>query len=65
MSYMFVENFEAIRHVTLVLELKNRAGKFGIKSGLSQKRLEYGKNILYGYMSSDTFSSQPTHVWPQ
>ena len=65
MSYMFVQNFEAIGHVTLVLELKNRVRNFGTKSGLSQKRLEYGKNISYGYMSSDTFSSQPTHVCPQ
>ena len=38
MSFMFVSNFEAIGHVTLVLEPENRARKFGVKSGLSQKR---------------------------
>ena len=25
--------------------------KFGVKDGLIQKRLEYGKNILHGFMS--------------
>ena len=36
MSCMFVPNFEAIGHVTLVLEPENRPAKFGVKSGLSQ-----------------------------
>ena len=51
MSYMFVPNFEAIDHVTLVLEPENRPASLSVKSGLSQKRLKYGKNILYGCMS--------------
>ena len=62
---MFVPNFEAIGHVTSVLEPKNRPASFGVKSGLSQKRLKYGKNISYGCMSQDTLSSQPTHFWPR
>ena len=43
------------------------ARKFGVKSGLSQKRLKYGKKYfiwLYS-MSQDTLSSQPTHFWPR
>ena len=63
MSCMFVPNFEAIGHVTLDLEPENRTRKFGVKSGLSQKRLSMAKNISYGYMSQDTLSSQPTHFW--
>ena len=43
MSCMFVPNFEAIGDVTLVLEPKRPPRKFGVKSGLSQKRLKYGK----------------------
>ena len=41
--------------------------KFGVKSGLSQKRLKYrtAKNISCGCMSQDTLSSQPTHFWPR
>ena len=39
--------------------------KFGVKSGLSQKRLKYGKNISYGCMSQDALSSQPTHFLPR
>ena len=39
--------------------------KFGVKSGLGQKRLKYGKKIFSGSMSQDTLSSQPTQVWPQ
>ena len=61
MSCMFVPNFEAIGHVTSVLEPENRPQKFGVKNGLSQKRLSTAKNISYGYMSEDTLSSQPTH----
>ena len=41
------------------------ARKFGVKSGLSQKRLSTAKNISYGCMSQDTLSSQPTHFWPR
>ena len=50
-SCMFISNFEAIGPVTLVLGPKNRPKKFCVKSGLIQKRLKYGKNISYGYMS--------------
>ena len=41
------------------------AHKFDVKSGLSQKRLKYGKNISYGCMSQDTLSSQLTRFWPR
>ena len=37
--------------------------KFGVKSGLSQKRLSAAKNISYACMSQYTLSSQPTHFW--
>ena len=32
MSCMFIPNFEAIGHVTLVLEPENRPRKFGVKA---------------------------------
>ena len=43
---MFVPKFEAIDHVTLVLGPEKPARKFGVKSGLSQKRLKYGKKYF-------------------
>ena len=45
MSYMFVPNFEAIGHVT-GFKTRKPHRKFGIKSGLSQKRLNYGKKYF-------------------
>ena len=45
MSCIFVQNFEAIGHMTSVLEAESRPRKFGVKSSLSQKWLKYGKNI--------------------
>ena len=40
--------------------------KFGVKSGLCQKRLKYGKKyFIWLYMSQDTLLSQPTHFWPR
>ena len=47
MSCMLVHNFEALGHVTSVLEPENPPRKFGVKSSLSQKRLKYGKNIFH------------------
>ena len=38
--------------------------KFGVKSGLSQKRLKYGKKYFIVYVSRYLFS-QPTHFWPR
>ena len=38
--------------------------KFGVKSGLSQKRLKYAKQYFI-WLYVDTLSSQPTHFWPQ
>ena len=55
MSCMFEPNFEAITYVTSVLEPETPPRKFGVKSGLIQKRLKYGKNISDGNMSLETF----------
>ena len=46
MSYMFVPNFEAKGSVTLVLEPENRPTSWAQKSGLIQKRLQYGKKYF-------------------
>ena len=46
MSYMLVPSFEAISYVTLVLEPENRPKKSGVKSGLIQKWLKYGKKYF-------------------
>ena len=57
---MFVPNFEAIGHVTLVLGPKNQKA-ISVKNGLST-----AKNTSYGCMPQDeSFSSQPTHFWPR
>ena len=60
MSCMFEPNFEAITYVTSVLGPENPPRKFGVKSGLIQKRLKYGKNISDGNMSLDNLSSLRT-----
>ena len=36
-------NFKAIGHMTLIFRTRKPPQKFGVKSGLSQKRLKYGK----------------------
>ena len=46
MSCIYAPNFEAKDHVTLVLEPEKRTRKFGVKSGLSQKRLKYDKKYF-------------------
>ena len=46
MSCMFVPNFEAISHVTLLIGPENYPQKFGVKTGLIQKRLKYGKKYF-------------------
>ena len=46
----FVPNLEAISPVTFVLETRKLCQKFGVKCGLIQKRLKYGKNISHGDM---------------
>ena len=56
MSCMFVPNFKAIGQVTSVLEPENRPATLGVKSGLSQKRLKYGKKYFIGlYVSRYPF----------
>ena len=54
--------FQGNRSRDFGFRIRKPSRKFGVKSGLSQKRLKYGTNILYGCMSPDTLSSQPTHV---
>ena len=39
--------------------------KFGVKSGLSQKRLKYGKKYFIWLYVWYTLSSQPIHFWPR
>ena len=54
MSYMFVPNFEAIRHVTLVtlvLEPENRPASLAYKVVSVKNGLSTAKNILHGCMS--------------
>ena len=65
MSYMFVPNFEAIGHVTSVLEPENRPQVWHKKRSQSKTALSTAKNISQGYMSHDTLPSQPTHFWPR
>ena len=62
---MFVHNFEAIGHVTLVLEPENRPASLAQKAVSVKNGLSTAKNISYGYMSHDTLLSQPTHFWPR
>ena len=61
MSCMFLPNFEAIGHVTSVLEPKNRPTSLALKAVSVKNGFSTTKNISYGYMSQDTLSSQPTH----
>ena len=65
MSCMFVPNFEAIGHVTSVLEPENRPASLAEKAVSVKNGLSTAKNISYGYMSQDTLSSQPTQFWPR
>ena len=65
MSCMFVHDFEAIGHVTSVLEPENRPASLAEKAISVKNGLSTTKNISCGYMSQDTLSSQPTHFWPQ
>ena len=64
MSYMFAPNFEAIGHVTSVLEPENCPASLAKEAVSVKNGLSTAKNISYGYMSQDTLSSQPTHFWP-
>ena len=65
MRCMFVHNFEAIDYVTSVLEPENCPASLALKAISVKNGLSTAKNISYGYMSQDTLSSQPTHVWPR
>ena len=51
MSCMFVTSFEAITPVTFGFKIHPSPPKkkFGVKSGLVQKRFKYGKNISHDY----------------
>ena len=51
MSYMFVPNFEAIGHVTLVLEPESRPASLAQKAVSVKNDLSTAKNISHGYMS--------------
>ena len=51
MSYMFVPNFEAISHVTLVLEPENRRASLAYKAVSVKNGLSTAKNISFGCMS--------------
>ena len=62
---MFVINFEAIGHVTSVLEPENGQASLVYKAVSVKNGLSTAKNISQGYMSQDTLSSQPTHLWPR
>ena len=48
MSYMFVPNFKAIGHVTLVLEPENRPASLAYKAVSVKNGLSTAKNISYG-----------------
>ena len=63
MSCMFAHNFEAIGHVTSVLEPENRPASLALKAVSVKNGLRTAKNISYDNMSQDTLSSQPTHFW--
>ena len=65
MSYMFVPNFEATGHVTLVFGPENRPTSLVEKVDSIKNGLSTAKNISHGYMYYYTLSSQPTHLWPQ
>ena len=65
MSCMFVPNFEAIGHVTFVLEPENRPASLAEETVSVKNGLSTAKNISHGYISKDTLSSQPTHLWLQ
>ena len=62
---MFVPNFEAIGHVTSVLEPENRPATLAYKAVSVKNGLSTAKNISWGYMSQDTLSSHPIHFWPR
>ena len=51
MSCMFVPNFEAISHVTLVLGPDNRPESLAQKPVLIKNGISTAKNILHGYIS--------------
>ena len=51
MSCMFVPNFEAIGHVTLVLEPENRPASLVQKAVSVKNGLSTAKNTSYGGMS--------------
>ena len=65
MSYMFVPNFEAIGHMTSVLEPENRPASLAQKAVSVKNGSSTAKNISCGCMSQDNLSSQPTHFWPR
>ena len=46
MSYMFVPNFEAIGHVTLVLEPENRSASLALKAVSVKNGFKYGKKYF-------------------
>ena len=48
---MFVRNFEAIGHVTFVLEPENRPASLTKKAVSVKNGLSMAKNISYGCMS--------------
>ena len=47
---MFVSNFEAVGHVTLVLEPENRTESLASKAVLFENGLSTVKNFSRGYM---------------
>ena len=51
MSYMLVPNFEAINHVTLVLQPENRPASLAQKAVSVKNGLSAAKNISHGCMS--------------
>ena len=62
MSYVFVPNFEAIAHVTLVLELENRPASLAQKAISVKNGLSRAKNISYGCVCLPIpfYPNQPT-----
>ena len=65
MSCMFVSNFEAISHVTLVLGPENRPESLSQKAVLFKNGLSVVKNISLGNMPQNIISSQPSRFRPQ
>ena len=51
MSYMFVHNFEAIGHVTSVLEPENDPASLALRAVSVKNGLSTAKNISNGCMS--------------